>query len=407
MNLYDSRYKLSPLRVSLMTSALHIYPSTFTHESRILKETKSLVDSGLFERIYIGAIWDDGLAENEQLDNRRSVRRVPLRTRKLPGILGKLLRFVEWYLRVFFEFRCKQPKFLNCHSLSVLPLGLFFNWFCGSRLIYDTHELETETMESNGLRRIMARVLERALIGQVEAVIVVSNSIGKWYRDTYNLKNVHVVRNIPEARPSTARKSGLLRQTFGIGDNELLFICQGIMDEGRGINIIMKAFACTEPDRHVVFLGNGPLESEVADWSKRYTNIHHHSAVSPQELLEFTSGADVGISLIENACLSYYYCLPNKMFEYLICGLPVIVSDFPEMAGIIDENGCGWKSSVSADSLSWLLKSMTLQDIAEKLRAAQECSKKFSWHNEERVLICLYEKLLGKDAGKLTSCMSG
>lgn len=390
-----------------MTSALHVYPSTFTHESRILKETKSLVDSGLFEQIFIGAIWADGLSEHEKLDSRRSVWRVPLITRNFPGIIGKLLRFAEWYLRIFFVFRRKHPTFVNCHSLSVLPLGVLFAWFSGSRLIYDTHELETETMESKGLRKILAKILERTLIGQTEAIIVVSTSIANWYRDTYKLDEVHVVRNIPQPRLSSTRKTTLLRQACSIDADDLLFICQGIMDEGRGIPIILNTFSQLASYQHIVFLGNGPLENEVRDWAARYPNIHHHPAVSPQELLEFTAGADVGISLIENVCLSYYYCLPNKMFEYLMCGLPVIISSFPEMAQMIDENGCGWKSAVDINSLTELLGLMTPQEIEEKTTAAQETVQKFGWHKEEDVLIALYEKLLGHHAEKRTSCASG
>lgn len=378
----------------MITSALHIYPSTFTHESRILKETGSLIKSGLFDQIYIGAFWTEGLAEYEQLDTQRTVRRIRLRSMTFSGRLGKLLRFAEWYLRIFFEFRHKRPTFINCHSLSVLPLGVLFSWLCGSRLIYDTHELETETSESKGLRKVFAKFLERALIGQVEAVIVVCDSIGHWYRDTYKLIEVHVVRNIPHARPSPVRKSKLLRQMFGVRDVESLFIVQGIMDIGRGIDIILQAFSRAEPDKHVVFFGNGSLQREIADWSKQYPNIHYHPAVSPQELLEFTAGADVGISLLENTCLNHYYCLPNKVFEYLLCGLPVIISDFPEMAKIVDENGCGWKSAVNTASLIELLGSITPQEIANKTIAAKERASTLGWHNEERILIDLYNRLL-------------
>jgi glycosyltransferase involved in cell wall biosynthesis len=313
------------------------------------------------------------------------------------GRLGKLMRFAEWYLRVFFEFRRKRPTFINCHSLSVLPLGVLFSWLCGSRLIYDTHELETETSESKGLRKVFAKFLERALIGQSEAVIVVCDSIGRWYRDTYKLIEVHVVRNIPHARPIPDRKSKLLRQMFGVGDGESLFIVQGIMDIGRGIDITLESFSEVDSDKHVVFFGNGSLQRELVDWSRRHPNIHYHPAVPPQELLELTAGADVGIALIENTCLSYYYCLPNKIFEYLLCGLPVIVSDFPEMAKIVDKNGCGWKSAVNTVSLIELLRSITPQEIAEKTIAAKERASKLGWHNEERILIDLYKRLLKCD----------
>jgi glycosyltransferase involved in cell wall biosynthesis len=188
--------------------------------------------------------------------------------------------------------------------------------------------------------------MERALIGSTEAVIVVNESIAAWYRDAYGLKEVHVIRNIPYPRSFSGGKTSRLREAFGIDHRSLVFLCQGILDEGRGIPILLEAFGRLPLDRHVVFLGNGPMAEKVRSRALRHPNIHHHPAVPPDVLLEYTAGADVGISLIENVCLSYYYSLPNKVFEYLMSGVPVIVSDFPEMARLVDETGCGWKSSV-------------------------------------------------------------
>ena len=374
-------------------TALHVYPSPFTHESRILKETRSLSESGLFDRIYIGAIWAEGLAEHEELEGRRLVWRVRLRTRRLPGIIGKLLRFLEWYFRLFMRFRSEGLVFINCHSLSVLPLGVLFRLCCGCRIIYDTHELETETPASSGIRGRLAKVAERALIGYAETVIVVSESIAAWYREAYGLKEVHVVRNVPYARNSSGGRTKLLREACGIERDTLLFVCQGIMEEGRGISIILDAFVRLPSDRHVVFLGNGPLAEEVQSLALTRPNIHYHSAVAPHELLEYTAGADVGISLIENVCLSYYYCLPNKVFEYLMSGVPVIVSDFPEMARLVDGAGCGWKSSVDPHCFATLAGSLTRGEIDERADAARVVSKSFSWQMEEATLIEIYKKL--------------
>lgn len=378
-----------------MTSALHVYPSSFSHESRILKETKSLADSGLFERIYIGAIWADGLAQHEELDKRREVWRVRLRTLQFPGKLGKVLRLIEWYLRLLVRFRSEGLTFVNCHSLSTLPLGVLFRIFCACRIIYDTHELETETQGSRGIRRRLAKFVERVLIGQTEAVIVVSESIGAWYRAAYGLSEVHVVRNIPNARHSPIGGTKHLREGCGLGSSELLFVYQGVIGNGRGIQILLEAFAQLPIDRHIVFLGDGPLVDDVRRRALRHRNIHHLPAVPPHELLGYTAEADVGLVLVENVCLSYYYSLPNKLFEYIMCGVPAIVSDFPEMARLVDETGCGWKSPVETRQLAELVGSLVRNDIQERAWAARQASKSLSWQTEAATLVRMYQGLVG------------
>jgi len=377
-----------------VVSALHIYPSPFTHESRILKETRSLVESGLFDDIVVGAVWEEGLAEHEELDASRKVWRVRLRSRRLRGTFGKLLRFAEWYVRILLRFRRNPPDFISCHSLSGLPLGALFHVFLRSRIIYDTHELETETQSTVGIRRTLSKLVERALIRRAEAVIVVGESIAEWYRKTYDLVEVHVVRNIPTTTGTAPVKTDRLRRAFGLKDSAMLFICQGMVDEGRGIRIILDAFAEAPPDRHLVILGYGPLVSEVMQRASLHPNVHYHPAVPPGELLEYTAGADVGLSLIENTSLSYFYSLPNKMFEYILSGIPVVVSDFPDMAAVVDRLGCGWKSSVDAASVSTLVCSLSREDVAMRAGRALKSAASLSWRSEEMVLVSLYQRLL-------------
>jgi glycosyltransferase involved in cell wall biosynthesis len=118
--------------------------------------------------------------------------------------------------------------------------------------------------------------------------------------------------------------------------------------------------------------------------------------VPTDEVTLYASSADVGVAPIENVCLSYYYCSPNKLFEYLIAGLPVIASDFPEMRQIIDEYGVGttFDPSVPEDiaraAMEILKAPEKWEDITKKTDAL---ASTYNWENESRKLIDIYQSL--------------
>lgn len=369
---------------------LHIYPSDFTHETRILKETGSIARSGICDKIFIGALWRPGLEVHESLDDIREVWRVPLKTRKLPdGSLWKIPKFIEWQWKVFRRYCGENVGFVNCHSLSVLPMGVVFKLWCGARLIYDAHELETETDMSN-IRRWLSKCVERLLIRHASAIIVVSESIGKWYGDHYGLANVHVVRNVPYRGDRTHEGSKVLKEKFCIVDDDILFICQGALEKGRGIETLLSVFSKIDRKRHIVFMGFGSLEKDIKRYAEEYKNIHFHPSVRPEEVMYYTASADIGIHLIENTCLNHYYCLPNKVFEYFLAGLPFIVSDFPEMAKLVHENECGWGIAVNENSVREVIEKISRVEIQERKDGVLRNRGKFGWDKEEEVLLRIY-----------------
>ena len=362
----------------------------------MLRETKILGDSGLVDRIFIAAIWEPGLREHEQLDSKREVWRVPLRTRRLlRGGIWKFISYAEWMVRIFLRFGRGRIALVNCHSLSVMPLGVAFKLFGGSPIVYDTHELETETASMSDLRKRLSKVAERLLIRKADAIICVSNSIADWYRKEYNLEKVNVVRNLP-ARTNSAlgRSQNTLKEKLGIQPDEILVVYQGLLSKGRGINLLLNVFSRVEKPKHIVFLGYGPLESKVKGYVESFPNVHLHPAVRPHEVLGYTSSGDVGISLIENTCLSYYYSLPNKLFEYLVSGLPVVVSDFPEMSKVVEEYQCGWKVAVEEESVLSLINRISSAEIAAKKRSVMRCRHEFDWNREAVKLYSICRQLI-------------
>jgi glycosyltransferase involved in cell wall biosynthesis len=379
---------------------LHLYPSNFTHETRILKITKTLADAGVFEEIHIGAMWEEGLEETERIDERRRVWRVRLRASALPrNFVTKSLKFLEWMAVIFLRYRKQDVRVVNCHSLSVLPLGVAFKLFKRSTLVYDTHELETETDALGRFRKLLFKALEASLIPFVNFTVVVSDSIADWYRKRYGLKNIEVIKNVPY-RPKNlhASKNSILREKFHLAEDDIVFLYQGVLGKSRCIEPILAGFSKPLPKKHIVFLGYGDLEALIQEQASKHSNIHFHPAVKPDELQNYTEGADVGFALLED-CLNNRYALPNKIFQYLFAGLPVITRDFPEMGRIIVEYGCGWKVSADAQSLQELVNRLTREEIRLKRASAIACQGLLGWEAEEQKLLRIYSE-------SLASCLS-
>lgn len=375
--------------------SIHIYPSPILHESRIFRETKSLYKSGLFTKITIIGFSQKGLKEWDTLDKCREIWRVPLTNFKINGIFKKILAFLEWYFRIIIKTKSKNLNFINCHSVSTLPLCVLISFLTKATLIYDTHELETETQTNTGLRKIFVKIVEKIFIKRASAVFVVSDSIMHWYKTKYNLNNVYVIKNIPEQKKIPSKKNNLMRKKFNILKKEKIFIYQGVLGYGRGIETLLKAFSYLKTDYHIIFLGYGNLSKKVVKFSKKYPNIHYHPPVLPSNLILHTSAADIGISLIENVSLSYYYCLPNKVFEYLMSGLPIIVSNFPDMSKLISKYNSGWTCNNDYKNFIKLVNSLSNEEIQEKKKSVKRISNSIGWHTEESKMMAVYHDLLG------------
>ena len=374
---------------------LHIYPSTFVNQSRMLKETRSLAESGLVDNIFVGAIWEAGLEEHQTLDPRRQVWRVPLKSKtiRIP-ILAKLAGMAEWGYKLLRGYGKQPMHIVQCHSLSCLPIGVAFKLLYGSKLVYDCHELETETANSKGVRRILARVVERLLIPFADRVMVVGEKIRQWYEEKYARGDIVLLRNVPYRSKIQNSQSDLFRRIFDLQENDILFIYQGVFAEVRFTHVLLRLFAQGPADKHIVFMGSGDLEQMVKDHADTYANIHFKQAVPLEEILQYTSSADVGLSILEGGCLNHLFCLPNKFFEYLMAGLPVLASDFPEMGAFIDEHGCGWRAPMEEDALRRFIAALSWEEVAAKKAKAVACQKYFSWEDESRKLLEVYRGLV-------------
>lgn len=364
---------------------IHIYSNEIRNETRVFKETESIIRLGFSEKIIIIGVLGKGLAQNEVIDENRQIYRVKLfMNRFSKSKIVDLLKFIEFSFIVAFKFIKRKPDFVNFHSLAVLPLAPFFKLFARSYIIYDPHELETEKAGLSGALKKISKICERFLVTFIDKIIVVSDSISDWYKEAYPDKEVFVVRNIPHNSGEPIFSNNQLKQRLGIRESEILFIYQGLISMERGIQNLLDTFIKLPSDKHILFMGYGKETDTVIEYAKKYHNIHYHPAVPYNEIQKITAGADAGFSMLDNSCLNHYFCLPNKFFEYIISGVPVIASNFPDMSKIITSTGFGWTSTPEPEALLSLINTISYEEIKIKKDLIQKNNNQFSWHIEER-----------------------
>lgn len=371
---------------------LHLFLSPCTHESRFLKEASSLLAAGVVAKVQLVGLWKPGLPREESLAADITVSRIRLSTRTLgTGLAAQIVKYAEWLLRSVAAGCRTAPGSVHAHSLAALPAAVLVKWLRRVPLVYDAHEYEAERNGLAGLRKTLAGLLERSLIRYADEVLVVSESIADAYRARYGIARPTVLLNCP--RYFEVTRSDLFRNTFGLRAEQVIFLYQGNLSPGRGIDILLDCFADMVTDACViVFMGDGPLRDAIRTRTSR--TIFLHPAVAPAELLQWTAAADFGIAFIEDACLSYRYCLPNKLFEYLMAGLPVLVSNLDEMKRLTETEGIGVvaASNTAAGFLGAVEAARRLApaSVAGNLARAR---KIYNWENQEKILVDVYHAL--------------
>jgi glycosyltransferase involved in cell wall biosynthesis len=282
---------------------------------------------------------------------------------------------------------------VSAHSWTVLPMTVKIAAANGCPWIYEPHELETDTSGLGWRGRVRARKTESRYIRAAAAVVVVSDGIADWYKQRYQIPRPTVVRNIPRLALRQPVQGLCLRQILKIPDDDLVFLYQGLLTRNRGLERLLEIFKSAETSRHLVFLGNGPLSQIVEAASRERPNIHRLPAVPIEELLGYTSSADIGIVSGQSSCLSHYYSLPNKFFEYIQAGIPVLASDFPEMRAVIEKIGCGWVVPDSTAAWKQGIQSISIGAVQEAKRKAVQAACEFSWDEEAAKLVSVYQRL--------------
>ncbi len=285
------------------------------------------------------------------IDHGMDVTCIGRRLKRSPAIEGKgykVHRFRMFFTRgpLFYLFFNKRlllkllfvpgPALFIANDLDTLPAVYLAARIRRVKLIYDSHEFFTQVPELLQRKRVQAfwKWIERLLVPRLEYAITVSHPIAEIYRRLYGTR-FGVVRNVPERRLEHQRR-------YSPGSRPVI-IYQGALNVGRGLELMIDSMKHME-EVTLVIAGTGDIEEELMERVKAEAlteRVIFKGRLDPLELRPLTCKARLGISLEEDLGLNYRYALPNKLFDYIQCGIPVICSNLPEMAKIVESYGIG------------------------------------------------------------------
>jgi glycosyltransferase involved in cell wall biosynthesis len=236
------------------------------------------------------------------------------------------------------------------------------------------------------------------------AVITASPYYVSELRTLYRASNVTVIRNVPSYK--SVSHNDRLRQYLGLGPEVRIALYQGNIQEDRGLDRLVLAAKFLEPDIVIVMMGGASksvdsqlraliASEEVAD------RVKILPAVSYAELLDWTASADIGLTIFPlDYSLSRRLSLPNKLFEYLMAGRPVLSSQVDAIVEIIETHDVGQiVSSVVPSDIGDAINAMLRDPVAlarMHTNALEVAKREFYWEKECHKLIDLYTNLLSE-----------
>jgi glycosyltransferase involved in cell wall biosynthesis len=319
----------------------------------------------------------------------------------------KTLDYVRYVRAALAEVETGGPAIFVAHDLITLPVGWLSKRRHGGALVYDAHELFSEHDAGalgGRLTRSRWRWLEARLIGKADRAITVNDSIADELARRYRVERPVVVRNVPR-RPRECAAAIDLRAALGVPDDRRIVLYLGGLTRNRGLEQLI-ASAAGLPKAVVVMLGPAAPGYRAAltrlmEREGLQDRVHVLEPVPPDAVIETARGADVGVSLIQNAGLNNFYSLPNKLFEYVHAGLPVVTSDFPELARLVRGHEIGVTCDPADPAAIARAIGGLLDDDGARERMsvnARAAAAELSWEVERERYLALFDELAGRMA---------
>ncbi len=304
--------------------------------------------------------------------------------------------YAEYNLRLFFYLLFHKCNLLVSNDLDTLLSNFIVHKIKRVPLVYDSHEYYTETPELINRPFVQGiwQWIEKMIFPKLNDIITVNDSIAGLYYEKYG-KKLQVVRNIPRTFKEV---KAMTRKELNLPEDQKIVLMQGA-----GINIDRGAEEAIEAIKMVknavlLIIGGGDVIEKLRILAAK-PDLEGKVMFLPKmpynELMQYTRLADVGLTLDKDTNINYRYSLPNKLFDYIHAGIPVLASRLPEISRIVESYNIGMITESHAPvEISRLLNQMLDDDQSRLIWKENlvKAARELNWENEENVLRSVYQK---------------
>lgn len=301
-------------------------------------------------------------------------------------------RQFPWHRRLLSAARAFRAEVYIANDLPQLPAAILAARDHDAALVYDAHEYYPSQPFTKA-NAAPLEAIERSLVQYADALVTVNDSIADLMAMRYTCPRPHTVLNCPSVRhaPALRADDSPLRQFVGAQPGQRVLLYQGNLAASRNLEELVDGFALVQsPDVMLAFMGKSSvvgeaLKARASTLGLLGTRVHFVPEKSAAELLSWTVGADAGIIPYPHSDLNTWLVSPNKLYEFLAAGLPILASHGPELRRFVGDLGVGVNAHLATprDFATAIDRFMSGPLDAYRARA-REVSRRFTWEHEGR-----------------------
>ncbi len=300
-------------------------------------------------------------------------------------------KFLASYIALLPKAFMIEAEFYCAEDVFSLPIAASLARLNRAKLFYDSRELyfAIGALSNKKTKQQVWSLIEEFFIRDA-SVFTTGDLDSEILKSRYRIPLPATIYNFP--RRFTVERSNFIRDSLQLSSDVVILLYQGMMGEGRGIFKMLDALAELPERFALVMLGDGVLLNQTREEIVR-RNLSKRAfalgAVPYHTLLQYTASADIGLALIEPISKSYELALPNKLFEYILCQTPPIVSNLPAMTPIIERYRVGVATALETKEIVQAILHVCdeLPFYREQCRAAREV---LNWEAQSEKVLSLF-----------------